>query len=122
MKDFQSKYNKHIFVCVNERSSDSSRGDCSSCGGREIRSEFVRLINKYGLKGKVRANKSGCLDSCELGPTVVIYPMGIWYNQITIKNVYEIFQTSILQDGIVDRLSSTEKTWIHLTKLRNLEK
>ena len=43
-------------------------------------------------------------------------------NQITIKNVYEIFQTSILQDGIVDRLSSTEKTWIHLTKLRNLEK
>lgn len=122
MKDFQSKYNKHIFVCVNERSSDSSRGDCSSCGGREIRSEFVRLINKYGLKGKVRANKSGCLDACELGPTVVIYPMGIWYNQITIENVYEIFQTSILQDGIVERLSSTGKTWKHLTNLRNLEK
>jgi len=120
VKDFQSRYNKHIFVCVNERSSDSSRGDCSSCGGREIRSEFVRLINKYGLKGKVRANKSGCLDTCEIGPSVVIYPMRIWYNQITMNDVEEIFQTSILQDGIVERLSSTEKTWKHLTKLQNL--
>ena len=119
MKDFQSKYNKHIFVCVNERSSDSSRGDCSSCGGREIRSEFVRLINKYGLKGKVRANKSGCLDACELGPTVVIYPDGIWYNQISLSDVEEIFKTSVLGNSIVERLRSTDKTWEQLAELRN---
>ena len=107
---------------MNERTPDSSRGDCSSCGGSEIRSEFVRLINKFGLKGKVRANKSGCLDTCEIGPSVVIYPLEIWYNQITINDVEEIFQTSILQNGIVERLSSTEKTWKYLTNLRNLKK
>ena len=51
------KYQKHLFICVNERPKDSARGDCLSCGGMEIRNKFVRLINQNGLKGKVRANK-----------------------------------------------------------------
>lgn len=114
-----SKYEKHIFICVNERNPDSSRGDCTRCGGQEIRLEFVRLINQYGLKGKVRANKSGCLDACELGPTVVIYPGGIWYNQISLSDVEEIFKTSVLGNDAVKRLRSTNKTWEQLTELRN---
>tara|TARA_B100001013_G_C24618367_1_gene446122 strand:- start:614 stop:976 length:363 start_codon:yes stop_codon:yes gene_type:complete len=114
-----SKYKKHIFICVNERNPDSSRGDCTQCGGQEIRLEFVRLINQYGLKGKVRANKSGCLDTCELGPTVVIYPGGIWYNQISLSDVEEIFKTSVLGNDAVKRLRSTNKTWEQLTELRN---
>ena len=119
MNQPDSKYQKHIFVCINERSPDSSRGDCTRRGGQEIRLEFVRLINKYGLKGKVRANKSGCLDACELGPTVVIYPDGIWYNQILLSDVEEIFKTSILGNSIVERLRSTDKTWEQLAELRN---
>ena len=98
------KYQKHLFICVNERSKESSRGDCLSCGGLEIRNKFVQLINKNGLKGKVRANKSGCLDVCELGPAVVIDPDIIWYTKIKIVDVDEIFETSILSDGIVERL------------------
>ena len=54
----KGKYNKHIFICINERGENSQRMDCASCGGKEIRLEFVKLINQYGLKGKVRANKS----------------------------------------------------------------
>ena len=99
-----SKFLKHIFICVNERDKSSPRGDCARCGGKEIRMEFVKLINQYGLKGKVRANKSGCLDVCELGPAVVIYPDNIWYTKIKIDDVDEIFETSILSDGIVERL------------------
>ena len=99
-----SKFLKHIFICVNERDKSSPRGDCARCGGKEIRMEFVKLINQYGLKGKVRANKSGCLDVCELGPAVVIYPDNIWYTKIKIEDVDEIFETSILSDGIVERL------------------
>ena len=99
------KYQKHLFVCVNERPKDSPRGDCLSCGGMEIRNRFVRLINQNGLKGKVRANKSGCLDVCEEGPAVVIYPDNIWYTKVEVQDVDEIFETSILNDGIVKRLS-----------------
>ena len=69
-----SKFDKHIFICTNDRGSDHPRGDCVKCGGLDIRMRFVHLINKNGLKGKVRANKSGCLDVCEIGPAVVIYP------------------------------------------------
>jgi len=99
------KYQKHLFICINERSKDSPRGDCLRCGGMEIRNKFVQLINQNGLKGKVRANKSGCLDVCEKGPAVVIYPDNIWYTKVKIQDVDEIFETSILNDGIVKRLS-----------------
>jgi hypothetical protein len=27
----------------------------------------------------VRVNMAGCLDRCEFGPAMVIYPEGIWY-------------------------------------------
>ena len=42
----KGKYNKHIFICINERGENSQRVDCASCGGKEIRMEFVKLINK----------------------------------------------------------------------------
>ena len=55
------KYDKHIFICTNDRGDNSTRQSCGRRGGLEIRKEFVRLVNEHGLKGKVRANKSGCL-------------------------------------------------------------
>tara|TARA_Y100001970_G_scaffold293465_1_gene440434 strand:- start:3073 stop:3429 length:357 start_codon:yes stop_codon:yes gene_type:complete len=114
-----SKYNKHIFICINERDPNNPKGDCASCGAMQIRMKFVRLINKYGLKGKVRANKSGCLDACELGPVVVIYPNNIWYTNVDLNDVEEIFQNSVLNDKTVSRLQGTDKTWQDLSALRN---
>ena len=32
----------------------------------------------------VRANKAGCLDQCEHGPTVVVYPEAVWYGHVTL--------------------------------------
>mgnify|MGYP004098518593 FL=1 len=40
------KYNKHIFICVNDRGSDNQRQSCAKCGGMDIRMKFVKLINK----------------------------------------------------------------------------
>lgn len=115
------KYHKHIFICTNDRGPNHPRGDCANCGGNEIRMRFVKLINQNGLKGKVRANKSGCLDVCEFGPIIVIYPQNIWYTGITIEDVDEIFEKSIIGDGIVDRIASSKETWDSLDQLR-LEK
>ena len=44
------KFDKHIFICTNDRGSDHPRGDCVRCGGLDIRMRFVHLINKNGLK------------------------------------------------------------------------
>ena len=80
--------------------------------------EFVKLINQYGLKGKVRANKSGCLDVCELGAAVVIYPENIWYVKVKVKDVKEIFERSILKDEVIKRLVADKNSWSELEKTR----
>ena len=117
-----SKYKKHIFICINERDPNSPKGDCASCGGMQIRMKFVQLINKNGLKGQVRANKSGCLDACEFGTVIVIYPDNIWYTNVSLDDVEEIFDTSILNDKIVHRLEATIKTWQDLSSIRKTTK
>lgn len=115
------RYEKHIFVCVKERSANHPRGCCLEKGSMDIRNKFVQLINQHGLKGKVRANKSGCLDVCEMGVNLVIYPDNIWYAGVTEKDVDEIFETSILHDKIVERLAATETTWKTCEKIRKGE-
>ena len=113
-----SKYDKHILVCVNERSEGHPRGCCLEYGGMDIRKRFVKMINQNGLKGKVRANKTGCLDVCEVGPNVVIYPDNIWYTGVTVNDVDEIFNKSVLNNEIVNRLVASEETWEKWKSLR----
>ena len=112
----KGKYNKHILICIKKHGENSQRVDCASCGGKEIRMEFVKLINQYGLKGKVRANKSGCLDVCELGAAVVIYPENIWY--VKVKDVKEIFERSTLKDEVIKRLVADKNSWSESDKAR----
>lgn len=111
-------FEKHIFVCTNQRPVSSPKGCCNDKGGSELRVAFVTGLAKRGLKGPVRANKSGCLDACELGPTVVIYPAGVWYLKVTPDDVEEIIETSIVGDGVVKRLVATPDHWERLGQLR----
>ena len=104
------KYDKHIFVCVNERSDNSQRGSCAKCGGLDIRMRFVQLINEYGLKGVVRANKSGCLDACEFGAAVVVYPDEIWYTNVKLSDVDDIFNATIINEEPMEKLVANKKT------------
>lgn len=53
---------------------------------------------------KVRINSSGCLDRCELGPTMVIYPEGTWYRYETREDVDEILDVHVRGGRRVDRL------------------
>ncbi|MBC8311471.1 MAG: (2Fe-2S) ferredoxin domain-containing protein [Candidatus Marinimicrobia bacterium] len=96
-------FEKHIFICINQRPPESPKGCCGN-EGMAIRVAFAQELAKRGLKNKVRANKSGCLDVCSFGPSVVIYPAGIWYKKVTPEDVPEIVETSIIGDDIVARL------------------
>ena len=116
------KYRKHIFICVNEREEDNPKGSCARCGGKDIRLEFVKMINANGLKGKVRANKSGCLDACELGSAVVIYPDNFWYTRVKVDDVKEIFERSVLNNKRVKRLIADKETWMELKSIRDRKK
>jgi (2Fe-2S) ferredoxin len=98
-----SRYEKHIFVCTNQRDTKNPKGSCAS-KETDLRFEFVKELRRNGLHNKVRANKTGCLDLCARGPVVVIYPNGIWYENVTKSDVKIIIEKSIKKNSIIDRL------------------
>ena len=97
-------YERHIFVCENVRPDGHPRGCCAAKGSPQVRARFKKLIAEHGLQGRVRANMAGCLDQCERGITVVVYPEGVWYGGVTGADVDEIFFRHILGGVPVDRL------------------
>ncbi len=98
------RYTRHIFVCTNRRKDDDPKGSCAQKGSEEIRELFKRELHERGLKAKVRANKAGCLDVCEHGPNVVIYPEGVWYSRVKKEDVVEIIEKHIIRGEVVERL------------------
>ena len=70
----------------------------------ELQKRFKQKLAELGLKGKVRANQSGCLDQCEHGPNVVIYPEAVWYGGVTLADVDEIVASHIVAGQPVERL------------------
>ena len=63
-------------------------------------------VKKLGLNGagKVRINRSGCLDRCELGPVMVVYPQAVWYTFVDNDDIDEIIESHLLNDKVVERL------------------
>lgn len=57
-----------------------------------------------GLLGKIRPNTSGCLDACEFGPSMVVYPDNIWYGGVTVDDVVEIVERHLVGGVPVERL------------------
>jgi len=94
---------KQIFICLNQREEGHPRGCCDPTGQGELQCLFKTKLAQRGLD-LVRANKSGCLDQCELGPTVVVYPEGIFYGGVHPEDVDEIIESHILNDRPVERL------------------
>jgi (2Fe-2S) ferredoxin len=61
-------------------------------------------VAERGLKGRVRVNTAGCLDQCEHGPTIVVYPEGVWYGFVTLEDVAEIVESHLVNGQPVERL------------------
>lgn len=98
------RFKHHIFVCENVRPDTDPKGCCAAKGSHAIREALKKEIKQRGLRGVVRANQSGCLDACEFGPSVVVYPEGIWYGGVSAEDVPEILESHILNDTPVERL------------------
>ena len=96
-------YDLHVFCCTNQRPEGHPRGSCAERGSVVLRDYMKARAKEIGLS-EIRINTAGCLDRCELGPVVVVYPDGIWYHMETHQDVDEILEQH-LQDGtIVQRL------------------
>jgi (2Fe-2S) ferredoxin len=103
-KTTMSIFEKHVFVCENDRDPTDPRGCCKARGAEAFVSTLKKLCRESGLKDKVRVNKAGCLDMCAFGPVVVVYPEGVWYKGVTAADAEEIFREHILANRPVERL------------------
>ncbi|MGF1631913.1 MAG: ferredoxin [Kiloniellaceae bacterium] len=93
----------HVFCCMNERPAGHERGCCKEKGAIRLRNYLKARAKELGLEG-VRINQAGCLDRCEFGPTMVIYPEGVWYHYNSIEDAEEILQIHLVKGGRVKRL------------------
>jgi (2Fe-2S) ferredoxin len=106
--DFMSDapyFEKHVFFCTNVRD-DDSRSSCGKQGAHAAQKHCKSRIKQLGLNGhgKMRINQSGCLDRCEEGPVVVVYPEGTWYTYVDNSDIDDIVDSHLVGGKVVDRL------------------
>lgn len=97
------KLKAHLFICNNERKASDPRGCCKLKGSEALVAAFKDELNRVGIKD-IRAQRAGCLDACEYGPSVVVYPEGIWYGNVQLKDVEEIVLNHLRNGTPVERL------------------
>jgi (2Fe-2S) ferredoxin len=93
----------HVFVCVNRRPDGHPKGSCAARGSERLR-DYMKVRAKQLGVPRARVNAAACLDRCEVGPCIVVYPEGIWYNVQNETDVDEVLQTHLLGGGRVTRL------------------
>ncbi|MDY6942829.1 MAG: (2Fe-2S) ferredoxin domain-containing protein [Pseudomonadota bacterium] len=100
-----SYYSHHVFFCTNVREGDD-RPSCGRCGADGMRDYAKQRIKELGMAGPggVRINKAGCMDRCEEGPVLVVYPEGVWYSYVDQDDVDEIIDEHLRNGRIVRRL------------------
>lgn len=90
-------YQTHIFCCTNQRPDGHAMGCCASKGSQDLQNYMKARAKEWGITD-IRVNKSGCLDRCEFGPTLVIYPDGTWYRYQTREDVDRILQNHVINN------------------------
>ena len=96
-------FEHHVFVCLNERD-ESARPSCANKHAKKLRGALKDAVKAAGLKHRVRINESGCLDQCEHGPVLVVYPDAVWYGFAKPGDAEEIVQEHLLHGRPVERL------------------
>lgn len=99
------KYIKHIFICTNLRANEKK--SCGDVHGLALVAAFKKLIKEKKLNVEIRAQKAGCLDVCDFGPALVIYPEGVFYGNVQVEDVAEIVESHLCNNKIVERLQIT---------------
>ena len=99
-------YDIHVFACTNRRPDGHPRGSCAARGSEKLRDYMKVRVKELGLK-RVRINTAGCLDRCELGPCLVIYPEGVWYRIDSTADVDRVLAAHLVEGGRAAELMLT---------------
>jgi len=97
-------FDKHIFFCLNERA--AGEACCANFDSSRLQAYTKdKIKTEKKLKGmRIRVNRAGCLDRCDFGPVLVIYPEGTWYTYLDEEDIDEIIQSHLIKGVLVERL------------------
>jgi (2Fe-2S) ferredoxin len=97
-------YQYHVFFCTNERADGSAC--CQRFNALAMRDYAKRRSKELGIAGpgKVRINTAGCLDRCNEGPVLVVYPDAVWYSYLDEQDIDEIIEEHLQHGRVVERL------------------
>jgi len=91
-------YQRHAFFCT------SGKTCPQKAPVEDLIGFFRQEIKKRGLNKEIRVNKSGCLDWCQEGPVMVVYPEGVWYAGLKAEDLPEILEEHLINGRPVERL------------------
>jgi (2Fe-2S) ferredoxin len=98
-------FDKHVFFCTNQREDGSAC--CNDHGAQKARDYVKQRVKELGISNpgnKLRINSAGCLDRCEEGPVIVVYPEGTWYTYVDETDLDEIIEEHLQNGRVVERL------------------
>lgn len=99
-----SHFKYHVFFCTNQR--EGGEMCCNSHGAGDMRDYMKQRIKQLGgaIPDKVRVNTAGCLDRCDKGPVIVVYPEATWYTYVDQEDIDEIIDSHLVGGKTVERL------------------
>ena len=87
---------KHVLICGN--------ADCADAGSITLIATLRRLLKATGREKEIRVTKTSCMGRCGEGPTVAVYPDGVWYRGVKEADAKELVEEHLLSDRLVSRL------------------
>ena len=100
-----SYFDKHVFFCTNQRK--DGEDCCNNHGAEKARDYMKKKVKELDIstrKNKIRINTAGCMDRCDDGPVIVVYPEATWYTYVDNKDLDEIIEEHLKHGRIVERL------------------
>ena len=100
----QPFFKQHVFFCMNMR--EDGRRCCGEHGASVAQKHAKKRIKEMNMngEGKIRINQAGCLDRCDEGPVMVVYPEGTWYTYVDTSDIDDIIDTHLVGGKVVERL------------------
>lgn len=102
---------RHVFVCAQSRPPGHPRGSCGGRGCQEVVDEFMFQFQQRQCSATVAVTPCACLGPCSQGPNVLVYPEGVFYNNVKPADVAEIFDEHLLGGKPVERLLAPADFW-----------
>lgn len=99
------KRDRYVFICMNDRPPGHPRGSCIERGAAQLAERFAMLLTEKDLLGKVRIISTSCLDTCESGVTLAVYPDDVWYGRVSVEDAEEIVERHFVGGELVERLT-----------------